>query len=86
MQNTQTPRAQAVIPKSQYLQNAVEVWPGYDLTGDDDHEGAPAVAPDVRPRLTEESDELLPQLHAAGAGIPSGAAPDAASPPAACRC
>ena len=43
-----------------YLQNAVEVGPGDDLTGDDDDEGAPPVAPDVRPGLPEPPDEPAP--------------------------
>lgn len=69
----------------QYLQNAVEVRPGHDLAGDDDHEGAPTVPADVRPRLPEEPHKLLPGDAGASAntGATSRAAPDAAAPPAA---
>ena len=63
------------------------MWPGHHLTGDNDHEGAPAVAPDVRPRLPKEPYKLLPGVYgaaaAAGAGVTNRAAPDAVPPPAA---
>jgi len=63
------------------------MWPGHHLAGDNDHEGAPAVAPDVRPRLPKEPYKLLPGVYgaaaAAGAGVTNRAAPDAVPPPAA---
>ena len=55
-------RAPEPCAREGHLQNAVEVGSGDDLPRDDDDEGAPSVAPDVRPRLPEPPHEPAPFL------------------------